>query len=125
MSSGGPVSLGGRLDATPCDDGSIELRPGLSVDEERLAAFCLRNGIRRLAAFGSVLDERFHPSSDVDLLGEFEPARLPGLVALAAMELELSELFAGREVELRTYEDLSWHFRDQVRASAKPLYDAA
>lgn len=103
----------------------MELRPGLSVDEQKLRGFCARHGIRRLAAFGSVLSERFHPGSDIDLLVEFEPGRLPGLVALAAMELELSEFFAGREVELRTYEDLSRFFRDQVRASARPLYDAA
>lgn len=103
----------------------MELRPGLTVDEKRLAAFCSRHGIRRLAAFGSVLGEHFLPGSDIDLLVEFEPGRLPGLVALAAMELELSELFAEREVELRTYEDLSRYFRDQVRTSAKPLYDAA
>lgn len=103
----------------------MELRPGLSVDEQRLSEFCSRHGIRRLAAFGSVLDERFRPDSDVDLLVEFEPGKLPGLVALAAMELELSGLFAGREVELRTYEDLSRHFRDQVRVSARSLYDAA
>lgn len=103
----------------------MEIRPGLSVDEDRLSAFCSRHGIRRLAAFGSVLGDRFRPGSDVDLLVDFEPGRLPGLVTLAAMELELGELFAGREVELRTYEDLSRYFRDDVRASAKPLYDAA
>jgi predicted nucleotidyltransferase len=103
----------------------MEIRPGLSVDERQLAAFCSQHGIRRLAAFGSVLGQGFDSESDIDLLVEFEARRLPGLVALAAMELELSELFGGREVELRTYEDLSRHFRDQVRASAKPLYDAA
>ena len=103
----------------------MEIRPGLSVDEHRLAALCSRHEIRRLAAFGSVLSERFLPGSDIDLLVEFKPGRVPGLVALAAIELELSELFAGREIELRTYEDLSRYFREEVRASAKPLYDAA
>jgi predicted nucleotidyltransferase len=41
------------------------------------------------------------------------------------MEFELSSLFDGREVELRTYADLSRHFRDEVRAEAVTLYDAA
>jgi len=41
------------------------------------------------------------------------------------MELELSPIFEGREVELRTYEDLSRHFRDEVRAIAEPVYVAA
>lgn len=103
----------------------MEIRPGLSVDEEVLRDFCSRHGIRRLAAFGSVLGEQFRPDSDIDLLVEFEPGRLPGLVTLAAMELELGDLFERREVELRTYEDLSRYFRDEVRASAMPLYDAA
>jgi predicted nucleotidyltransferase len=103
----------------------MEIRPGLSFDEHQLTAYCSRHGIRRLAVFGSVLGDRFLPGSDIDLLVEFEPGQLPGLMTLAAMELELSELFAGREVELRTYEDLSRYFRDQVRSSARPLYDAA
>jgi len=41
------------------------------------------------------------------------------------IEFELSSIFGGREVELRTYEDLSRYFRDQVRASAAQLYGAA
>jgi len=41
------------------------------------------------------------------------------------MELELSGIFGGREIELRTYGDLSRHSRDEVRASAEPLYVAA
>ena len=51
--------------------------------------------------------------------------RTPGLLSIAAMELELADLFGGREVELRTYEDLSTYFRDEARARANTLYDAA
>ena len=65
------------------------------------------------------------PDSDVDLLVDFEPRRVPGLIRLARMERELSPLFGGREVELRTYTDLSRYFRDEVRAEALTLYDAA
>ncbi len=96
----------------------------LDLDREALASFCRRNGIRRLALFGSVSRGEDRPESDVDLLVEFDPRRTPGLIRLAAMELELSRLL-GREVELRTYEDLSRHFRDDVRATATPIYDAA
>lgn len=60
-----------------------------------------------------------------DLLVEFEHGHTPGLIRLASMELELARLFGDREVELRTYEDLSRYFRDEVRATATPLYDAA
>jgi predicted nucleotidyltransferase len=72
---------------------------------------------------GSVLGERFSAGSDVDVLIELEPGRVPGLVALSAMELELEEQF-GRKVDLRTYGDLSRYFRDDVRARAKEIYAA-
>ena len=45
--------------------------------------------------------------SDIDLLVEFEPERIPGLPGIAGMELELSDLFGGRKVDLRTTEDLT------------------
>ena len=76
-----------------------------------MAEFCREHGIRRLSVFGSALREDFGPGSDVDVLVEFEPARTPGLLGVSRMELELSELFAGRKVDLRTPEDLSRYFR--------------
>jgi hypothetical protein len=97
----------------------------ISVDAEALATFCRQHGIRRLALFGSALRGEMGPDSDVDLLVEFEPGRVPGLIRIAQMELALSPLFDGREIELRTYGDLSRYFRDEVRAEAVTLYDAA
>ncbi len=106
-----------------CPHGAVEIRPGIGVDDAALAAFAQRHAIRRLAAFGSVLRSDFRPDSDIDVLVEFVPGRVPGLLGIAAMELELGELI-GREVELRTYADLSRFFRDQVRDSARELYAA-
>ena len=57
------------------------------------------------------------------MLVEFEPDRIPGLLGIAGMELELSELFAGRKVDLRTPEDLSPYFRQDVLATAEVQYD--
>jgi len=99
----------------------MELRRGLSIDDAALAGFATRHGVRRLASYGSVLRSDFGPRSDIDLLVEFLPGRIPGLLQLAAMELELEAAF-GREVELRTFEDLSRYFRAQVAATARPLY---
>lgn len=96
----------------------MEIRSDLTVDDRALAAFCRRHGIRRLALFGSVLRDDFTDDSDVDVLVEFAPGRTPGLLSMAAMELELSRLIGEREIELRTYEDLSRYFRDGVRRSA-------
>lgn len=73
--------------------------------------------------FGSVLHRDFTDASDVDLLVEFEPGRTPGLLTIAAMEIELGAML-GREVELRTLNDLSRYFRDAVAASAQELYAA-
>jgi hypothetical protein len=102
---------------------AMELRPGIEVDDQVLDEFARRHAIRHLAAFGSVLRPDFGPASDIDLLVEFEPDRVPGLLAIASMELELEQLL-GRSVDLRTYGDLSRYFRDQVRASARELYAA-
>lgn len=102
----------------------MELAPGLSIDEDRLRAVCSANGIRRLGLFGSALHGRLRPDSDIDLLVEFEPARTPGLLGIAHLELELEALL-GRPVDLRTPHDLSRFFRAEVAAEARVLYEAA
>jgi predicted nucleotidyltransferase len=93
----------------------------ISLDHERLAAFCRKRGIRRMAFFGSVLRDDFGPDSDVDVLVEFDPTKVPGLMGLAGMELEMGSLL-GRKVDLRTPADLSRNFRDRVVASAVDEY---
>ena len=90
---------------------------------EELREFCRHNDIRRLALFGSAQTAEFTSASDVDLLVEFEPGKVPGLIRLAGMELELSALLE-RKVDLRTYEDLSNYFRDEVAASSQVIYAA-
>lgn len=92
------------------------------VSKAALAAFCREHGIKRLAIFGSALRGDFGPESDVDLLVEFEPDRIPGLLGIAGMEIELSELFDGRKVDLRTPEDLSPYFRQDVLSIAEDQY---
>ena len=56
------------------------------------------------------------------MLVEFDPERVPGLIRLAGMELELSELFDGCKVDLRTPGDLSRYFRQQVMDEAELQY---
>ncbi len=94
----------------------------VSVPRDRLIRFCRKNGILWLAIFGSALREDFGPESDIDVLVEFAPDRIPGLLGVAGMELELSELFGGRAVELRTPEDLSPYFRREVLQAAEVQY---
>lgn len=87
-----------------------------------LADFCQRHHIRKLSLFGSVLREDFCPDSDVDFLVEFEPDHTPGLIRLAGMELELSDLIQ-RNADLRTPNDLSRYFRNDVLQTAIVQYD--
>ncbi|MBI2761841.1 MAG: nucleotidyltransferase domain-containing protein [Chloroflexi bacterium] len=87
-----------------------------------LSEWCEGNHVRCLALFGSALTERFRPESDIDLLVEFETGKTPGFFGLARMESELGQLFGGRQVDLRTPEDLSRYFRDEVIGAAEVLY---
>lgn len=93
------------------------------VDRQQIADFCRRHHIRKLAFFGSVLRDDFGPESDIDVLVEFEPGRVPGL-AFLAMEEELSEIL-GRKVDLNTPGFLSPYFRDRVVAEAEVQYAQA
>ena len=95
----------------------------LQVDQAKIVDFCRRHRIRKLAFFGSVLTSDFGPGSDVDVLVEFEPGARIGLFGLGAMQIELAELL-GREVDLRTPQDLSRYFRDDVLRQAKVQYAA-
>ena len=92
--------------------------------KQKIAGFCRRYHIRKLAVFGSALREDFRPDSDLDVLVEFEPEHTPGLIRLAGMEIELSALLGGRKVDMNTPLCLSPFFRDEVLEEAEPVYVA-
>jgi hypothetical protein len=91
------------------------------IPKDVIARFCRKNHIRKMSLFGSVLHGDQRPDSDIDFLVEFDPAHIPGLLTLAGMEIELSELL-GRKVDLRTPGDLSRYFRQEVIETAKVQY---
>lgn len=93
----------------------------LKVSDQELTPICLRHGIRRLSLFGSRLAGSGRPDSDVDLLVEFEPGRVPGLLGMSQIEIELAKLL-GQKVDLRTAADLSPLFRDEVLRQAQAAY---
>jgi len=95
----------------------------IQIVPEKIRAFCRKHHIAKLALFGSVLTERFRADSDVDVLVQFEPGHIPGLIALCGMERELSSVL-GRKADLRTPNDLSRHFRDEVVRTALVQYAA-
>ena len=94
---------------------------GISFPEEIIAEFCRRYHIRRLALFGSVLRGDFRADSDVDVLVEFQPGHTAGLLRMAGLEMELSEVL-GRKVDLRTPAELSRYFRDEVVRTSEVQY---
>ncbi len=98
-------------------------RAKIEIPKERINDFCRKYYIRRLALFGSVLRDDFRADSDVDVLVEFEPGRVPGL-GFFAMESELSEIL-GRKVDLNTPQFLSRYFRDQALSEAEVHYVAS
>ena len=88
----------------------------------QIEAFCKKHHIRKLSLFGSLLHGKFNESSDIDLLVEFDPEHIPGLLGLSSMELELSEIIDNK-VDMRTLQDLSVYFRDDVKKEAEAQYD--
>ena len=91
------------------------------VDKDKLAGFCRRRHIRRLALFGSVVRDDFGPESDVDVLVEFAPGHTPGL-AIVDVEEELSDLLGGRRVDLVNPKYLNRRLKARVLAEAEVQY---
>ncbi|MBA4379536.1 MAG: nucleotidyltransferase [Anaerolinea sp.] len=93
----------------------------IKIPKKKIAEFCRRNHIRKLALFGSVLRDDFRPDSDVDVLVEFEPGKMPGF-AFITMQDELSEILGGRQVDLVTPKFLNHRIREKVEKEASVAY---
>ena len=88
----------------------------------KITQFCREHPIiAKLSLFGSALTDELRPDSDIDLLVEFEPGKTPSLFTLINLEDELSTIL-GRKTDLRTAEELSRYFRNEVTAHARSLY---
>ncbi len=90
-------------------------------DENSVHKFCIENNIIKLSFFGSILTDKFDSESDVDILVEFETGCKPGYLGMARMQRELSGIL-GRKVDLRTKEELSRYFREEVIKEAVVKY---
>ena len=96
----------------------------IAFDQARLAQLCKKHGIRKLALFGSILRDDFGPTSDIDVLVEFEPDRVPGFFGLHRIECEIAALFGNRRVDLLTFRSLNPHLRDRILSDAEVQYAA-
>lgn len=93
-------------------------RPGL-------ADFARRWRVASVELFGSALRDDFGPDSDVDVLLTFEPDHSWSLFDLAAMKLELEDLF-GRRVDVMTRRAIekseNWIRREAILGGAREVY---
>jgi len=94
----------------------------IKIPKGKTAEFCKRNYISSLAIFGSALRDDFGSDSDIDVLVEFIPGHTPGFFRLVELQDELTNIFGGHKVDLRTPQDLSRYFRNEVIASAEVQY---
>ena len=93
----------------------------IRFQKSKIESFCKKYHIIYLALFGSVLTPNFTKKSDVDILVKFEKEHIPHLFGIISMESELSDII-GYPVDLKTPNDISPYFRDDVLMIAKTIY---
>ena len=97
------------------------MKPQIKVPKVWLEKFCTENHIVKMSLFGSVITDHFTDASDIDILIEFDPKHIPGLFGFVGIRDSLSDHF-GREVDLRTPEDISRLFRNEVIQQSYMIY---
>lgn len=89
---------------------------------KKITQFCMEHSIiAKLSLFGSALSGQLRQDSDIDLLVEFEPGKTPSLFVIIDLEDELATIL-GRKTDLRTPEELSPYFRNEVLKKARSLF---
>ena len=97
------------------------IREGLEVSEVALRQVCAEHAVRGLWLFGSSARGEARPDSDVDLLVDYQPEAHVGLIELATLQFELSDLF-GRPVDLVPWDGLKPRLREAVNRDARALF---
>ncbi|MDB9496777.1 nucleotidyltransferase domain-containing protein [Spirulina major CS-329] len=95
----------------------LEIRPGLTVERDRLSVLCQQWQIIKLELFGSVLRDDFRPTSDIDILATFHPTAQITFFDLDQIESQLSPLLQNRPIDLTT--------RRAIEQSHNPIRRAA
>ncbi|MDE0150478.1 MAG: nucleotidyltransferase domain-containing protein [Rhodospirillaceae bacterium] len=93
----------------------------IEIPSERIATFCDRWQVTKLALFGSVLRDDFKSDSDIDVLARFDEAARHTLFDMDRMEEELRDIF-GRNVDLVSWRGVE-SSRNYIRRKA--ILDAA
>lgn len=99
----------------------MQIRAGLQVPEARLRQLCAEHAVSGLWLFGSSVRGEARPDSDVDLLVEYTSDAHAGLIELASLQFELSDLL-GKPVDLVPRDGLKPRIRDAVMSEARALF---
>lgn len=106
-------------------DDKLQIGSGLVVSRSDLAALSKRFHIKRLSLFGSAARGELTPSSDIDLLVEFEPNEAPSLAGMVKTGNAFSMLFGGRKVDVATRSILNNPYRRrEIEKDMEVLYAA-
>ncbi|MDA8345944.1 MAG: nucleotidyltransferase family protein [Thermaerobacter sp.] len=98
----------------------------LAVNESRLADVCRRYKVRELAVFGSVLRDDFTPTSDVDVLVEFEPdTPVRSLFDFIRVKQDLEDEVFHRQVDLIEQSTLHPLIASKVLHAKRTVYVTA
>jgi len=99
-------------------NGTMLTLDSLRAERETILRLAKRRGARGIRVFGSVARGEAGPSSDLDLLVEWEPGR--SLLDHSGLVQDLHDLL-GVDVHLGTEESLHWYVRDRILREAAPL----
>lgn len=100
------------------DEYSIQL----DLPVQQIQSYCETLPIQRLALFGSVLRNDFASDSDIDVLVDYLPDATVTLLDMASQEMMFSQIMQ-RKVDLRTANELSPYFRQEVIDHAQVIYE--
>ena len=101
------------------------MRPFLEQHRDSLGQLCRSAGIKRLAAFGSVVRSDFRADSDVDLLVEFSDVDSPGYADRFMEFANAAEKILGRKVDLLTTTSLrNPYLKKRVEQEALEIHAA-
>ncbi|MGH2413297.1 MAG: nucleotidyltransferase family protein [Microcystaceae cyanobacterium] len=98
----------------------------IDLSQSAIAEFCQRWKVQEFYLFGSVLRDDFRPDSDIDVMVQFAPASVCGLLELVRMKHELEALFS-RKVDLLTKKSIeqseNWIRRKEILGTATLIYE--
>lgn len=104
-------------------EATLNAFPRITFKMSTIAKICREYSVSKLSLFGSVLTDSFHKDSDVDVLIEFKKDSKPTLFTLSEIESSFSRVFANRKIDVKTANDLSPKFRDEVLRSQFVIWE--